>query len=233
MRAERLEKLREYCRDDAAFEALRTVVCELESHQQHLEALLTSPQRQSGDALQQAPFQSLLLDQLSQAVIATDQHGHITYWNRRAEVLFQWRATEVIGRDLDDLLMHVSDRKTARKVLICTMKVAPCRDELLLQRKDGGQVWVDITRTLLHDATGQAIGFVGMAVAMSERKQAQAMLELQAELTQANAALQAEIAERRQTEAALQQAEVRYRSIFENAIERYFSKHARWLLFEC
>ncbi|XHX75957.1 MAG: PAS domain S-box protein [Stenomitos frigidus ULC029] len=43
-----------------------------------------------------------------------------------------------------------------------------------------------------------------------------------ADLAQANAALQAEIAERRRAEAALQQAEAKYRSIFENAIEGIF-----------
>ncbi|MBW4578432.1 MAG: PAS domain S-box protein [Tildeniella nuda ZEHNDER 1965/U140] len=57
---------------------------------------------------------------------------------------------------------------------------------------------------------------------LTDRTHAQVILELQTELAQANAALQAEIAERRQTEAALQQAEVRYRSIFENAIEGIF-----------
>ena len=222
MRAERLEELRNYCRDDAAFEAFKKIVCDLESHQQKLAALLASKQRQSDEASQQILFQALLLNQISQAVIATDRHEQITYWNHPAEVLFQWQAAEVLGKKIAVLLMQASSRNVAQERLRGITKASPWCGELLLQRKDGSQICVDYTIAVLHDADGQAIGLVSTATDLTERRQSRTILELQAELAQTHAALQAEIAERRQTEAALQQAEARYRSIFENAIEGIF-----------
>ncbi|PSB30409.1 PAS domain S-box protein [Stenomitos frigidus] len=221
MKAEQFESLREYCRDDAAFEALKKIFA-IEGQQQDLETLLPSTQGQSYDPSQPVLFEALLLDQVCQAVIATDRQGQITYWNRYAEVLFQWQTAEVVGKNIDVLLVDADGQKNDRKFFTHTTKGTPWRGELPLQRKDGSQVWAEVTNALLHDADGQAIGFVGVAVDLTEHKQEQAMLELQVELAQANAALKAEIAERRQTEAALQQAEARYRSIFENAIEGIF-----------
>src|ERR1051326_8149597 len=45
-------------------------------------------------------FQSDLLQAVEQAVIATDLEGTITFWNRHAEVLYGWRADEVLGRSV-------------------------------------------------------------------------------------------------------------------------------------
>lgn len=45
-------------------------------------------------------LQASLLDQVQNAVIATDNEGNITYWNRYAEALYQWRAEEVMGRNI-------------------------------------------------------------------------------------------------------------------------------------
>ena len=240
MRAERFESLRQSYRDDDAAEALRKAVCMIEGQPLALEAPLTSTPckraltlRQSNDSEPHSLFQASSLDQVCQAVITTDRQGQITGWNRRAEGLFQWQAAEIIGKTIDVLLVHAEGQNVVRTLLTRTRKAALWRRELFLQRKDGGQFWVEVIHTLLYGAADRPIGFVGVAVDISERKQAQANALLQAELAQANAALQAEVAERRQTEVALQQAEARYRSIFEKRDRRYFSKHTRRSLFEC
>ncbi|MBW4691144.1 MAG: PAS domain S-box protein [Lyngbya sp. HA4199-MV5] len=234
MKAERFEGLRAYCRDDAAFEALLQALCAIERQPQQVETLFASTQRHSRDHSAPVLFQASLLDQLCHAVIVTDRHGQIIYWNRYAAVLFQWQPAEVMGKKVYRLLVHENGQKIAHQRLTRTPKTHSWRGELLLQRQDGSQLWADVTNTLLQDANGHAIGFVGMAVDITERKQVEAalkatheQLEAQviartAELAQANATLQAEIAERRQAEAALQQAEARYRGIFENAIEGIF-----------
>ena len=45
-------------------------------------------------------FQARLLDEVGQAVIATDPQGKIIYWNRAAEVLYGWSSEEVMGRSV-------------------------------------------------------------------------------------------------------------------------------------
>ncbi|MBW4470118.1 MAG: PAS domain S-box protein [Stenomitos rutilans HA7619-LM2] len=187
MKAERFEGLREYCRDDAAFEALLQAL--FGGEQQQLETLLASTQPESYDCSQHVLFQASLLDQVCHAVIATDRQGQITHWNRYAEILFHWQSIEVMGKHIYQLLVPENGQKTARKILTRTTEAHPWRGELLLQRKDGRQFWADVTNTLLRDATGHAIGFVGIAVDLTERKQAQALLEMQAETLQAQTQL--------------------------------------------
>ncbi len=188
MKAERFKSLREYCRDDAAFEALQQSLCDLETYQQRLE----SSQCQSHEPSQHVLFQASLLDQVCHAVIATDRKGRITYWNRSAEVLFQWQAATVSGQSLYALLIGKNGQKVARKMLARTTEATPWRGELLLQREDGSQFWAEVINTLLHGADGQPSGFVGTAIDITERKQA---------------------------ELALQQSEARYRAIVEAQTE--------------
>ncbi len=56
------------------------------------------------NARQAIEFQARLLDAVEQAVIATDGAGRIQYWNRYAEVLYGWGATEVCGRYVRDVV---------------------------------------------------------------------------------------------------------------------------------
>src|SRR5215211_2433487 len=61
-----------------------------------------SPSKKSGRKRteESVRFQSLLLDAVGQAVIATDQQGKIVYWNRAAEELYGWSAEEAAGRSV-------------------------------------------------------------------------------------------------------------------------------------
>ena len=56
------------------------------------------------NARQAIEFQARLLDAVEQAVIATDGGGRIQYWNRYAEVLYGWSATEVCGRRVREVV---------------------------------------------------------------------------------------------------------------------------------
>ncbi|HZR47558.1 MAG TPA: PAS domain-containing protein, partial [Candidatus Manganitrophaceae bacterium] len=43
-----------------------------------------------------------ILLHVSDAVVAIDRHGRITYWNKAAERFYNWKAEEVIGKPLTD-----------------------------------------------------------------------------------------------------------------------------------
>ncbi|MGA7932005.1 MAG: PAS domain S-box protein [Kovacikia sp.] len=240
--------LRQYCQDNAAFEELRQMVSSLEKRSENLEKLLAEAQQQIQEHSKRSAFQLSLLNQVCNAVIATDMEGQITYWNSYAQKLYQWKAGEIIGQNIFTVLGQENPQKLARKILATTARTNLWQGELLLKRKDGTLFWAEITNTLIKDEQGNSSGFVGISVDITDRKQAQELLEKQAEtlrqqarlldqakeeletrveqrteeLGRAIAALQAEVSERRQTEEALQRAEAKYRSIFENAIEGIF-----------
>ncbi len=48
-------------------------------------------------------LQANLLDAVEQAIIVTDLDGTITYWNRYAERLYGWLASEVVDRNILDI----------------------------------------------------------------------------------------------------------------------------------
>ncbi|WP_421659011.1 PAS domain S-box protein [Leptothermofonsia sp. ETS-13] len=218
-----------------------TFFSSLEVRCQQVEAQLAQLTEQSQDNSRQIAFQALLLNQVCNAVIATDMEGRITFWNRYAEQLYQWKAEEVTGQNIYAVLLRQNGQKLARRIFAVTLKTNLWQGELWLRRKDGSEFWADVTNTLIRDAEGNMIGFVGISVDITDRKneiaqrkqveaalqQAKDELETRVEkrteeLATTNAILQAEIVERRKTEEALQRAEAKYRSIFENAIEGIF-----------
>ena len=52
----------------------------------------------------QFKLQSLLLDQVQLALIVRDLEDRICFWNKGAERLYGWRADEVAGENVYDLL---------------------------------------------------------------------------------------------------------------------------------
>jgi PAS domain S-box-containing protein len=95
--------------------------------------------------------------------------------------------------------------------------------------QNGTYRWVHDRLRLIRDAAGQPVEMVGSWKDITERKRAELALqqayadlerrvvERTRELSQANQALQAEIAERKSAEAALRQSEEQFRAFFEEA----------------
>jgi len=211
--------LRQLCQDDAAFESIRQWLREVEHRYQQLEQQLAEVQERNSHYLYQNEFQASLLDQVCNAIIATDLDGNITHWNHYAEVLYQWTAAEVQGRNIVSLLNPPNRWRVIRQIVIQGYKADLWEGEVLLQRKDGSLVWVEGKNTLLKGQNNSPQGFIGVSFDITDRKQAQIALqqarndlELRVnqrtqELALSNQSLQAEIRERQQTEAALRQSE--------------------------
>lgn len=186
---ERINHLREYCRDDAAFQLLQHTIAELTQEYSEVEALLTAIQKQNQENARQIVFQASLLGQVGCAVIATDLNGCICSWNHCAEALFQWTALEVMGQDIYTVLVRSNSSKLVRSILASAARSHPWQGELWLRRKDGSRFWADVTNSALRDGSGVLIGFVGIVNDITDRKQAQVTLQLQAERLQAQSAL--------------------------------------------
>ena len=62
-------------------------------------------------AQQDVATQAALLDEVDVAVVATDNDGLVTRWNRGAENLYGWTADEMVGLDAVEVLSPAgSDR---------------------------------------------------------------------------------------------------------------------------
>lgn len=128
--------------------------------------------------------QAQILDQTHDSVITTDLDGYITRWNGGAERIFGYTATEALGQsvamlypsDMEDFLAHQA---------IALLKAEGKHEvEVATQRKSGRRITVRFSLSLLRDEDQNAIGMIGYAADISDRKQSEQALQEYQQLLQ-------------------------------------------------
>ena len=129
-------------------------------------------------------FQASLLDQVSNAVIATDLAGIVIYWNRYAEQLLGWSADEVMGRNPFDAttrpLIDPAEFATERGTAI--FSAGKWEGEITVLKRDGSSFPAWSSHALLRDQKGAPVGVVQINVDLTQQKQSQADAKRQGEL---------------------------------------------------
>lgn len=124
-------------------------------------------------AQEQVKYQASLLDQVRNAVVATDLMGNIVYWNKFAESLHQWRTEEVVGKNISDTIVPRERTSRIREVMAAISNAGYFEGEFQVLRKDGSIFPASYVFSLLKDASGQKVGFVGVSIDITERKRAE------------------------------------------------------------
>ena len=164
-------------------------------------------------------YLAAIVESSDDAIISKSLDGVVTGWNRGAQVIFGYRAEEIIGRPIAVLFppdrLHEEDRILAQ--LQRGERVE--NFETVRRRKDGREIRVSVTISPVRDETGRVIGASKIARDVTEEKCTEAALrdlnenlELRVaqrtrELGEANARLRAEVVERERAEAVLRQAQ--------------------------
>ena len=149
-----------------------------------------------------------VLDTAQDAFIAMDDEGRVVEWNRFAEQLFGWERREVIGEDLDELIIPSRLRQAHRQGL---RRFLVTGDEYMLAgrrtvpavHRDGLELMVEVSLAAQRGADGRYL-FYGFLHDVSNRMQ---------------------------SERALREAEERFRSAFDDAAVgmAIVSSEGRWL----
>jgi PAS domain S-box-containing protein len=127
-------------------------------------------------AQEQVNYQASLLDQVRNAVVATDLTGKIVYWNKFAEVLHQWSAEDVIGKNILGTIVPDEGRNRMCEVMKEITSAGYSEGEFFVKRKDASTFPAFYVFNILKDIHGQAIGFVGVSIDIAERKRVEADL---------------------------------------------------------
>jgi len=129
------------------------------------------------------------------AVIGLGQAGQVIYWNRGAERLFGWTAEEMLGQSLDRLLPACPDESLASLL---------ARDEGEWQAvtRDGRPLWVHGRVSSLQEG-GKTTGVLVVATNVTERRQAETMLQRRNRELQALYDLTSDLARARSVEEIL------------------------------
>ncbi len=118
---------------------------------------------------EQLQFQATILRNVSESVIITDLHGHITYWNEGATALFGYTAEEMLSKT-PALLYPETQNQLLPTDLQLILEGRDYIGEWLGRRKDGTAVWIEVKTTLMRNSEGQTIGFIGISKDITERK---------------------------------------------------------------
>ena len=133
-----------------------------------------------------------IIENVTDAIIYTDKNFHIVTWNKAAEEIYGWKREEVIGKRMKEIVptkIINSDKDSALEVL---MDKGIWSGDAIQERKDGKKIFVISSVRLIHDASGNIVGSVG---------------------------INKDITTRKKTEKLLRQSEQQYRTLLENAQE--------------
>ena len=123
-------------------------------------------ERQQTDA--QMLEQAALLDIAHDAIHVEDLAGRIIYWNKGAERIYGWSATEAMGRISVEML-H-SDSASFKEARTALLAKGEWRGETIKQTKDGREIAVDVRWTLVRDAQGGPKAVLAIDTDITERK---------------------------------------------------------------
>ncbi|RFA24390.1 hypothetical protein CAI21_21870 [Alkalilimnicola ehrlichii] len=127
-------------------------------------------------AEQQIRFQASLLNQVQNAVIATDEQQRITYWNHFAETMYGWQAEDVMDRPALDLLLAEEENELVAALRHAMSAEQAWEGELQLKHKDDSSFPGYMSLSPLRDPNDSLSGFVTITVDISERKEVERQL---------------------------------------------------------
>ncbi len=130
---------------------------------QTLEDLLNSKER--------IAFQASILDQARNAVIATDLEWKIIYWNKFAETLYQWKAEEVVGKFILDVIAPQVSNEFGEEMFEQIQITGKWEGDINVHRKDGDLFLAHLVENPIIDSEGEVTGTVGVTIDLTERLQ--------------------------------------------------------------
>lgn len=126
---------------------------------------------------EQLMFQANLLDEIGEAVTATDTKGIITYWNKAAEKLFGWTTDEVIGKNFLEIM--ASDKTP--DIINTLLQGKSWSGELWVKRKDGSEFIASVNDAPIINNKNELLGVISILSDITEKKRAREELRIKNE----------------------------------------------------
>lgn len=124
----------------------------------------------------QLRFHASLQANVTDAVIATTLDFQIQSWNRAAELIFGWQASEVIGKQLNDVLPLEAEQLQQMHQEFRVQN--NWTGEVRQKRRDGQTIYVQISLVMFRDDYGEPLGIVSVNRDITVRIQAEQALQI-------------------------------------------------------
>jgi len=121
----------------------------------------------------------LLLDTVQDyAILTLDPEGRVTHWNKGAQRLTGYAASEIIGQNFSRFFTEedVRAREPQQELEVAGREGRVEREGWRL-RKDGSRFWANAIVTALQDSAGKLLGFTKIVRDVTEKMQAQQRLQ--------------------------------------------------------
>ncbi|HET9529327.1 MAG TPA: PAS domain S-box protein, partial [Blastocatellia bacterium] len=117
--------------------------------------------------------QAALLDHATDAIIVQDMEGVVLYWNKSAERMYGWQASEAKGRNVRDLHYkeNLSQYRAARSALL---KDGLWFGEIRQHTQDGKEIIAECHWTLVPGDAGKPKSMFAINTDITERKKLEA-----------------------------------------------------------
>lgn len=159
-------------------------------------------------------YNTLLMDNIRDAVISTDQDLNIVSWNNVAEKSLGWKEEEVKGKPLLSLVKQDQKEAVREGVIKRLLTGGAWEGEVNIERKTGQKATVWVSSSAIWTPGGKMRGTITIARDITSRKQLEAQLKL------FNAKLGKQVEERKaevkHVVERLVSSEKKYKQLFEN-----------------
>ncbi len=126
-----------------------------------------------------------LLDAVGLAVLGADPQGTIIYCNQAAEHMFGWHSKEMIGQQVEQLVMNCADSTPATLIIATLKQNGIWGGECELRCADGMSVPATVTIAPVYAPAGTLRAAVFMFADITEHKRSTSQLHLQASILDA------------------------------------------------
>lgn len=121
-------------------------------------------ERQAGEQLAE---QARLLNKAHDAIVVVDLDGMVSYWNKGAERVYGWSATDTVGKSLVERLF--ADSREWRRVLGKLLKADVWDGRVRHQRQDGQKRWIQSHLTLVRNEAGEPKSILAINTDVTEK----------------------------------------------------------------
>jgi PAS domain S-box-containing protein len=126
---------------------------------------------------QDLAYRAYLQENVHDAVIATDEQLLVTAWNKGAEQMYGWRADEVLGRPLLEVVPSELGEEERAEALRELSERGRFHTEAITYGKDGTPIYAEgFTIALREEEEGEITGYVTIRRDITERKRAEQRL---------------------------------------------------------
>lgn len=138
---------------------------------------MSEPQGLATHQIQSRQILATTLQSIGDAVIATDQNGHITFMNPVAEKLVGWKESEAKGLPCSEVF-RITNQETGRTVespvdrVLREGFIVGLANHTLLTARDGTQFPIDDSGAPIRDAQGNLFGVVLVFRDVTEQRRA-------------------------------------------------------------